>query len=164
MSLRSPFVRALALTVLIVLGLARPARADLTAFLGLSPTPDNHGARGFAAGLTMVVIGFEGEYSQILEDEIESWPSLRTWSGNVFVQTPVEISKVTPYATIGGGAYRERLGETQETHLCVNVGGGAKIRLAGPFRVRLDYRVFTLRGSPLNSTYQRFYVGANLAF
>ena len=162
--LRSPRVRFTALAIVIILGLPRPARADLTAFLGLSPTPDNRGARGFSAGVTMVVIGFEGEYSQILEDEIESLPSLRTWSGNVFVQTPVEISKVTPYATIGGGAYRERLGEEQDTHLAANVGGGVTIRLAGPFRVRFDYRVFTLRGSPLNSTYQRFYVGANLAF
>ena len=112
----------------------------------------------------MIVVGFEFEYSNILEDETEHLPSLRTWSGNVFVQTPVEINKVTPYATIGGGGYRERLGNAQETHIDVNVGGGAKIRLAGPFRVRLDYRVFTLRGSPLNTVYQRFYAGANLAF
>ena len=30
----------------------------------------------------------------------------------------------------------------------MNNGGGVKIKLAGPLRVRLDYRVFTLRGSP----------------
>lgn len=162
--LRSPRVRFIALTIVIILGLPRPARADLTAFLGLSPTPDNRGARGFAAGVTMVVVGFEGEYAQILEDETESLPSLRTWSGNVFVQTPVEISKVTPYATVGGGVYRERLAEQQETNIGVNAGGGLKIRLAGPLRVRLDYRVFGLKGDPLHSTYQRFYAGANLAF
>lgn len=160
----SPRVRFIALTIVIILGLPRPARADLTAFLGLSPTPDNRSARGFAAGVTMVVFGFEGEYSQILEDETESLPSLRTWSGNVFVQTPVEISKVTPYATVGGGVYRESLADQQETNIGVNAGGGLKIRLAGPFRVRLDYRIFTLKGDPLHSTYQRFYVGANLAF
>jgi opacity protein-like surface antigen len=164
MTPRLPFLRIFVLTVAVVFGLARPAHADLTAFLGLSPTPDNRGARGFAGGLTMVVIGFEGEYSQIQEDEIESLPSLRTWSGNVFVQTPVEISKVTPYATVGAGVYRETLAEEHETNIGVNVGGGLKIRLAGPFRVRLDYRVFTLKGDPLNSTYQRFYAGANLAF
>jgi opacity protein-like surface antigen len=162
--LRSPRVRFIALTIVIILGLPRPARADLTAFLGLSPTPDNHSARGFAAGVTMIVVGFEGEYSQILEDSVESLPSLRTWSGNVFVQTPVEISTVTPYATIGGGVYRETLANEHETNIGVNVGGGLKIRLAGPFRVRLDYRLFTLKGAPLNSTYQRFYAGANLAF
>ena len=44
------------------------------------------------------------------------------------------------------------------------LGGGAKIRLVGPLRVRLDYRVFKLQGSPLYETYHRFYVGANLRF
>ena len=43
-------------------------------------------------------------------------------------------------------------------------GGGVKIRLVGPLRVRVDYRVFKLTGSPLVDTYHRFYAGANLAF
>jgi hypothetical protein len=152
------------LAVLIVFGMARPAHADLTAFLGLSPTPDNRGARGFAGGFSILVIGFEFEYSQILEDEIEAMPSLKTWSGNVLLQTPVELHGVQLYATAGGGGYRERLGETTVTHADVNLGGGAKIRVAGPLRVRLDYRVFKLSGSPLYSPYHRFYAGANLAF
>ena len=46
----------------------------------------------------------------------------------------------------------------------INLGGGAKIRLLGPLRIRLDYRVFRLQGSPLFSTYQRFYAGGNIAF
>ena len=46
----------------------------------------------------------------------------------------------------------------------INIGGGMKIPLLGPIRVRADYRVFQLRGSPLHTTYQRFYVGGNLAF
>jgi hypothetical protein len=46
----------------------------------------------------------------------------------------------------------------------VNLGGGAKIRIKGPLRVRLDYRIFKLNGSPLYSPYHRFYAGANLAF
>jgi hypothetical protein len=161
---RSPVVRRVALAIVIILGLPKPARADITAFLGLSPTPDNRAARGFSAGVTLVVVGFEGEYSQILEDDIENLPSLRTWSGNVFVQTPVEISKVTPYATVGAEVYRETLNEAHETNIGINAGGGLKIRLAGPFRVRVDYRLFTLKGDPRHETYQRFYVGANLAF
>lgn len=162
--IHSSRVRFLALTIVIILGLPRLAHADLTAFLGLSPTPDNRSARGFAGGLTLIVLGFEGEYSQIQEDEDENLPSLRTWSGNVFVQTPVEISKVTPYATMGAEVYRETLDDEHETNIGVNVGGGLKIRVAGPFRVRLDYRVFSLKGDARHSTYQRFYVGANLAF
>ena len=38
--------------------------------------------------------------------------------------------------------------DDDETNFGTNVGGGAKITLAGPLRVRLDYRVFTLRGTP----------------
>ncbi len=56
--------------------------------------------------------------------------------------------------------YRERLVTRQETHFATNIGGGVKIRLVGPLRVRADYRVFRLQGDPLHETYQRFYVGA----
>ena len=112
----------------------------------------------------MVIVGFEFEYSQILEDELEALPSLKTWSGNVLLQTPVEIHGVQLYATTGGGGYRERLGEDTVTHVDVNIGGGAKIRIKGPLRVRLDYRIFKLSGEPRFTPYQRFYAGANIAF
>ena len=36
--------------------------------------------------------------------------------------------------------------------------------LFGPLRLRLDYRVFTLQGSPRHSKPQRFYAGLNLKF
>ncbi len=36
--------------------------------------------------------------------------------------------------------------------------------LAGPLRLRLDYRVFTLQGDPLHSKPQRFYAGFNIKF
>ncbi len=154
--LRSSRTRRFVLSVLIVFGMARPAHADLTAFLGLSPTPDNRGARGFAGGFSMVIIGFEFEYSQILEDEIEALPSLKTWSGNVLLQTPVELHGVQLYATAGGGGYRERLGDDTVTHVDVNLGGGAKIRVAGPApraprlpRLQAERRTALLAVSPL---------------
>lgn len=146
----------------------RPAYADVTAFLGVSPTPSNHSARGFSGGLSLLVVGFEFEYAHITEDELEGLPSLKTWSGNVLVQTPVEIAGTTFYGTVGAGGYREFLShgplETEETNVATNIGGGAKIKLVGPVRVRFDYRIFKLNGAALNTTYQRFYVGANLKF
>jgi hypothetical protein len=148
----------------VLLGWPRPAAADLTAFLGFTPTPENHAVRGFAVGFGLLVIGFEFEYSSASEDELEGLPSLRTGSGNVLIQTPVEIAGMQFYGTAGLGGYRERLGDIGETHLSSNIGGGAKIRLVGPLRVRLDYRVFRLQGEPFHETYQRFYAGANLAF
>ena len=53
-----------------------------------------------------------------------------------------------------------------------NVGGGVKISLAGPLRVRLDYRIFRLTdefeagvgGGGFSKTSHRFYAGANIAF
>jgi hypothetical protein len=155
---------ALALTVLFLAGSVQPARADITAFLGLSPTPERHFLRGFSGGLSLLIVGFEFEFSQLAEDDIDQLPGLKTYSGNVLAQTPIEIKGTQLYATAGAGAYRETLGDAEETHVGINLGGGAKIRLLGPLRIRLDYRVFTLRGSPLYSTYQRFYAGGNIAF
>jgi hypothetical protein len=68
------------------------------------------------------------------------------------------------YGTMGGGVYHETLSERSETNFGVNVGGGVKISLAGPLRLRVDYRVFTLSGDPLHSKPQRFYAGLNLKF
>ena len=85
--------------------------------------------------------------------------------GNGLVQTPIPIAGMQFYATAGGGVYRESFGETtSETHVGVNVGGGVKMTLAGPLRLRLDYRVFTLKGSPVHERPQRFYAGLNLKF
>lgn len=156
--------RVMALVALFLAGSARPARADITAFLGLSPTPERHFLRGFSGGLSLLIVGFEFEFSDLAEDDIDGLPGLKTYSGNVFAQTPIEIKGTQLYATAGAGAYRETLGNAEETHVGINIGGGAKIRLLGPLRIRLDYRVFRLQGSPLFSTYQRFYAGGNIAF
>ena len=153
-----------AVTCALLLASARDASADVTAFIGITPTPQNHTVRGFAFGFGLLVVGFEFEYANVAEDTVEGLPALRTGAGNVLVQTPVAIKGVQLYATTGGVAYRETLGTRQETHYGTNIGGGAKIRLAGPLRVRLDYRVFRLQGEPIHQTYQRFYAGANLSF
>ena len=156
--------RIVALAGAICAATPRPAHADVTAFLGLTPTPDNRIARGFAGGLSLVLVGFEFEVSDTPEDLVKALPQLRTWSGNVLVQTPIEVSGVSLYATAGAGGYQEGLLGQTETNVAINIGGGAKIRIAGPLRVRLDYRVFTLQGDPIYQTYHRFYAGANIAF
>ena len=78
-----------------------------------------------------------------------------------------EIDAGDFYATTGVGGYREELDATghEETNIAFNTGGGAKITLIGPLRVRVDYRVFKLRGEPLRpSAVHRLYAGVNLAF
>lgn len=156
------------LSLLCILAAATPARADVTAFIGVTPTPHNHSVRGFSGGIGLLIVGFEFEYAHVAEDQLEALPSLKTWSGNVLVQTPFDIVGMQLYGTIGAGGYREYLESGtvvfQETNAAINTGGGAKIKLVGPVRVRVDYRVFKLKGNPLNTVYQRFYVGGNLKF
>jgi opacity protein-like surface antigen len=141
-----------------------PAFADATAFLGVTPTPDSRAARGLAIGITVLVVGIEFEYSDTSEDLEAAAPSLRTGMANVIVQTPIAIGGLQFYGTAGGGVYRERLADIQETHLGANIGGGVKVSLLGPLKLRLDYRLFTLRGTPLHSKPQRVYAGLNLSF
>jgi opacity protein-like surface antigen len=157
--------RSLIIGVLAALALvALPARAsaDLTFFLGFSPTPDVRSARGFAVGVNLLIVGFEFDYANIKEDTTKAAPGLKAGMFNVLVMTPT--SGVQLYGTIGGGMYREySVGET-ETQFGTNVGGGLKLALAGPLRLRLDYRVYALRGNPIHKAPQRFYAGLNIAF
>ena len=165
--------------LLVVMG-ASPARADLTAFIGAQSNPSTRLTKGFSAGSGFLVVGFEGEYAQADGDDVcapvESSfgcaPSVRTIMFNGLVQTPRGVvPKIQLYATLGGGYYRiryEPLEDSQDTGFGTNVGGGVKIDLAGPLRLRLDYRIFkltdTFEPAGLKATSQRFYAGVNLAF
>jgi hypothetical protein len=151
----------LTLAVTIVMAHPLPAVADVTAFWGGTTTPVTRGARGFAIGLSLIVVGFEFEYSHTAEDEVDLAPGLRTGMINGLIQTP---TRTQLYLTAGGGFYRERLADESETSVGTNIGGGMKIGLAGPFRLRLDYRVFALRGNPLYKNPQRLYAGVNVSF
>jgi len=161
--------------VLAVLAVAVPAHADLTAFLGYSPTPFNRPARGISVGFGLLIVGFEFEYSNIpqRDDGPSVQPGIQFGMFNGLLQTPIAVGGVQFYFTAGGGVYREKLtgglGDVSETNFATNVGGGAKIRLVGPLRLRLDYRMLTLRGDPVvardpEDRYHRFYAGVNLAF
>jgi opacity protein-like surface antigen len=140
------------------------ASADFTAFLGVNPTPTNRMATGFALGAGLLIVGFEAEYAHTGEDETLRAPSLRTFMFNGLAQTPFPIGGMQFYGTMGGGVYRETLDDASETNFGINVGGGVKMSLAGPLRLRFDYRVFTLKGTPRHETPQRFYAGINLKF
>jgi hypothetical protein len=147
-----------------VLLLPSIASADITAFLGVNPTPVNRAVRGASVGMGLLIVGFEFEYAHTSEDLLENAPSLRTFMFNGLLQTPFPIAGLQFYGTLGGGVFRETLDESSETNFGTNIGGGVKMSLAGPLRLRLDYRVFALRGSPRHSNPQRFYAGINLKF
>jgi hypothetical protein len=60
--------------------------------------------------------------------------------------------------------YQEEGGGIGDTSGGTNVGGGVQIAVAGPIRMRVDYRVFSLRGSPQHDTHHRLYTGLNIGF
>lgn len=162
---RSAWTRA-AIVVALWLGAATAARADITAFIGASTTPDNRQTRGFAVGAGLLVVGFEFEYAATAESDTPSTlaPSVKTGMGNVILQTPFPVLGLQPYFTTGGGIYRETLGTHTDTSFAVNTGGGVKVSLIGPLRLRVDYRIFKPGGGALYSPAHRIYAGLNLKF
>ena len=144
-----------------VVGRPSPASADITFFLGFSPTPESRSTKGFAAGVSMLIVGFEFEYANTSQRETVGAPALRTGMFNAMVMTP---TKTQLYVTAGAGFFRETLGTDRETNFGTNVGGGIKFSLVGRLQARVDYRVFALRGNPLYKNPQRFYMGLNFSF
>jgi opacity protein-like surface antigen len=157
-------VRHVAAAALLMLAVSVPAYADATAFIGANTTPANRQVRGFAFGVGLLVIGFEGEYSFTPDDPSATAPSLRTGMANVLFQTPGAFFGFQPYFTTGGGIYQEKLGAHSNTSIGLNTGGGVKVNLIGPIRLRVDYRIFKLGSGALNSPAHRIYAGLNLKF
>ena len=157
--------RALLFLVLLtfLFGTARDASADLTAFYSENLTPSSRAGSGVALSLSLLLLGFEFEYSDTGKTASANSPSLRTGMFNLEVQTPT-VARLKFYGTVGGGVYRERLIEHQETGFGANIGAGVKVTVTGPIGIRLDYRAFQLNGDPLHKNPQRIYAGLNLAF
>ena len=112
----------------------------------------------------LLIVSFEFEYASTSNDVESIAPSLKTGVGNVLLQTPMMIHGFQPYFTIGGGVYRETLGAHSDTGMSTNTGGGVKVALAGPLRLRVDYRLFRLGSGALYSPAHRIYAGLNLKF
>ena len=148
------------ITSLLLFAVPATAAADVTAFLGLGMKPATRAARGFSLGITMLVVGFEGEYAVVSEDAADGAPRVGTGMINALVQTPT--GKTQLYATAGVGIYQESFRDgPKETNTGLNVGAGIKFGLLGPVRLRVDYRVFKFRGDALNKSLHRVYVGLN---
>jgi opacity protein-like surface antigen len=154
-------LRLLTFAFCLVLVTAAPAYADLTAFFGRTTNSESRNARGLSIGTGLVIVGFEFEYSSTDEDLTvppgpdNVAPELKTFMFNGLLQTPVPIARMQFYGTVGGGVYHETLStepNDDHTNFGTNLGGGVKITLAGPIRLRLDYRVFSLRGLPVRPT------------
>jgi hypothetical protein len=159
-----------ALIIMLVVALAASSRAygDATLFIGANTAPVNRTAKGFAIGAGLLVLGFEFEYSDTTDDVQSAAPSLKTGTGNLLLQSPVAFAGFQPYFEIGGGVYHEDLttpgASIGNAGFVGNTGGGVKISLIGPIRLRVDYRVFTLKNGALATPAHRVYAGLNLKF
>lgn len=158
-------VRPLLFAVVLLLGSSWPARADLTVFAGLQSAPEIRPSTGLSVGFGVLLVGWEVEVARATEQQDDLVPSLSTGTGSLYVQNPIPISGMQFYAIAGAGVYRERLdGAFQQTDVHLALGGGAKIGLAGPLKLRLDYRIFKLRDAVVKDNPQRVYAGLALAF
>ena len=117
--------------------------------------------RGAAIGAGFTIVAFEFEYASSGDDPTSArrrsrrawatcccrrrWPS----SGSSRTSRPAAAS-IT------------RAGEHGDTGFGFNTGGGVKISLVGPLRLRVDYRVFKLGSGALYSPAHRVYAGLNL--
>ena len=156
--------RVAALAALLIGITAKPARADATLFLGASTTPTTRPVVGGALGAGLIIVAFEFEYSSTSEDTDTGAPGLKVGTGNALLQTPLPIFGFQPYLEAGAGAYRERIGTRSDTGFATGIGGGVKMSLAGPLRLRVDYRAFSLAGDARYSPSHRIYAGLNLKF
>ena len=149
-------------TALLSLALLIPSRAfaDFTAFLGVNPTPVNRPVRGFSGGA-----GLPHRRLRVRVCEHERGRgAVGAEAADLHVQRPrADAGSHRRHAVLRyrrrRRRYRERLFDFTETHVGYNIGGGIKMSLAGPLRLRFDYRVFTLKGEPRHTNPQRFYVG-----
>jgi opacity protein-like surface antigen len=159
-------VRAIALASTLVLVGSTTVCADATVFLGANTTPEARRVQGVAIGAGLLLFAFEFEYANTptSDDPPGTAPSLKTGMANALLQAPFAIFRFQPYVTAGAGFYREKLGRHQQTSIAPNVGGGVKVSLIGPLRLRLDYRVFRFGDGALYSPAHRLYAGLNLKF
>src|SRR5207249_3096179 len=109
-------------------------------------------------------IGFEFEYADTSDDVTAGAPSVKSGTGNVVLQTPGSLYGFQPYFTAGGGIYNETLGAHEDTSFTSDIGGGVKVSLIGPVRLRVDYRLFKPGSGALYQPAHRVYVGLNLKF
>ena len=150
---------------------AAPAHADATVFAGAMSAGSTRPMVGFAYGYCPSVIGFEVEVAHTPG----SAPNRLVVAGgniNVVVQSRDRGRGLQVYGIGGLGLYGEESvqGSSGETS-ARSIGGGAKMPLYGPVKLRLDYRTFLVGDAPdaspgfvLHKYRQRVSAGLTVAF
>ena len=119
---------------------------------------------------TGAILGLELDYTKTIGDA--SATEIQTFGGNFIVQSSPRARRLQYYGTLGFGVYGETDDRGGSGEVATgNFGGGVKLKLAGPLRLRLDYRVFLLGDTAdasadfvVRKHPQRVSVGVGLAF
>jgi len=145
-----------------------PPDVNLTAFVAAAMAPDAHAARGIGVGARPQPgpLSIEFEYCRGRSDPMTGMPSIVTFAANLMVQVPVR-RRLQLYGTVGVGFYVIQSDlDTSEGNDGPNFGGGVKLALAGPVKLRIDYRAFHL--APIDGDYhsnvQRLSLGLVVGF
>jgi opacity protein-like surface antigen len=157
---------SLLLAPVLLVALAHQAEAgiDLTGFLGTTVNSPHRPMRGLSVGVSVLAVGFEFEYFSSSENIAESRPSLRGGMFSGMVQTPFAVGGITLYGSVGAGVIRQGLAGVNDTGFGIGIGGGVKVNLAGPLRLRVDYRRIKQQGNDHPDPMHRLYAGLTVAF
>jgi len=162
-------VMALTLSAAPAVAQIRESPVNITAFAGVAMAPGPHPAIGVAVGHKPRPgpVSLEFEYWRSRRDPAAGVPAIGTFAVNILTQPSRQRSRFQFYGTFGVGLYALlRDPQVSEVTEARNIGGGAKVTLAGPLKLRMDYRAFFL--AKLDGDYppneHRFYVGIVAGF
>lgn len=162
-------VMALTLSAAPAVAQTQESGVSITTLAGVAIAPGPHPATGIAVGLRPQPgpISLEFEYSRSRSGVVGGEPGILTLAGNILVQPSRQRSRFQFYGTFGVGLYALPSGhDVSEPESARNIGGGTKIALAGPLKLRMDYRAFLLARLPgeTHSNEHRVYVGIVAGF
>ena len=158
----------MALTLFAAPAVAQPPDppVSLTALAGVAIMFGTYPSTGFAVALKPHPgpVSVEFEYLRSRSDPVASGSGIATFAGNILVQPLQQRSRFQFYGTLGVGLYSVMRDYQGSTDSARNIGGGAKVTLAGPWKLRMDYRAFLLAGTGGEQLAHRFYVGIAAGF
>jgi hypothetical protein len=127
-----------------------PARADGSVLVGATIAGSARPTVAVSFGHCPSLVGFEIEYSSSLGSGTVASPIVGTITGNVIVQSKLTVRGLQFYGSGGIGLAGETTadGVGSGEVFTRDIGGGVKIGIAGPLRLRIDYRVFLLGDAP----------------
>lgn len=156
------FLRLAGCAALLLSLIAAPSSAsEIGAFLTF-PTPTKDWKTGFGFHAALISLPFlqaGGEFARMGgEDPLVS---IETYTAQVEVNPP--SIKVSPFAGLGIGAYRQKFGATSDWGSVNAIFGGVRVPI-GVARLRAEFRKTSLSGTPRVNVDKRFSLGVSFKF